>query len=328
MTFRTLSVRVALPALVLASALSAAGCTRSGQGGAARAASPDTPVATVDGAPILRGDLERRVRLVTGGEEEADPALRAGLLEQLVEERLLLAEAERRGITLAPADVEGHAKRLEAAMGRDAYERTLEVQGLTPEGFRSQVRDQLLAEAILQTVPKPKPITEHEVRAFYQERRSEFAQPEQYRARVITAASRPDAEALRARLASGADFARLAAEKSTSPERDRGGDLGFVPRGQLPPEFDAAVERLKPGELSPVVESPYGFHVLRLEERRPARQQTLDQAREEIARILNMGRAEAAHERWIADLRAKAKVEILDADLKAAAEPAGSPAAR
>jgi parvulin-like peptidyl-prolyl isomerase len=316
-----------LPLVASLATLALLGCSRVAPVGAARTgAAADTPVATVDGVPVARSELERRVREATGGETEVEPGLRAGLLDQIVEERLLLAEAARRGLEIAATEVDARARALEGAMGREAYERKLEAEGLTPEGFRARVREQLLMEAILQTVPRPKPITEHEVRAYYNAHRSDFAQPEHFRARVVTAVSLPDAEALRGQLAGGADFAKLAAEKSTSPERERGGDLGFLPKGQLPPEFDAALERLKPGELSPVIESPYGFHVFRLEERRPARQQTLEQARAEIVRLLNTSRAEATYERWIADLRAKAKVEVLDAELRADAPPTSSPA--
>lgn len=301
------------------------------------AGKPDVAVATVDGAPITDAELERRVRRVTGQADvsEAEPTLRASLLDQLVDERILLAEAERRGLSIPAADVDAKARAEETAMGAEAFAKMLEIEGLPREGFRKQVEDQLLVRAILATVPPPRPIRELDVREYYQAHRAEFAAPAQYRARLLTVASRPEAEALRAQVAGGADFAALAAAKSVSPEKSRGGDLGFVPEGQLPPEIDRAAQALKPGELSPVFQSPFGFHVLKLEERRPARQQTLDQARGEILRVLNTSRAEQATEAWLADLRAKATVEILDPTLKAAAadggaspEPAARPSAR
>ncbi|HEX7127786.1 MAG TPA: peptidyl-prolyl cis-trans isomerase [Thermodesulfobacteriota bacterium] len=313
--------------LVLALWLGA--CER-GQGPAAAvgrsAARPDVTIATVDGAPITASELERRLRRVTGQADvsDADPGLRASILDQLVDERILLAEAERRGLSIPAADVEAKARAEEAAMGAEAFARMLEVEGLTPEGFRTQVGEQLLIRAILATVPPPRPIREFDVREYYEAHRREFAEPAQYRARLLTVASRPEAEALRAQLAAGADFAALATAKSISPEKSRGGDLGFVPEGRMPPEIDEAARALAPGELSPVFQSPFGFHVLRLEERRPARQQTLDQARAEILRVLNTSRAEQATEAWLANLRAKARVEILDPTLAGAAADEGA----
>lgn len=326
-----------VPVVLLAALVAALGCERAPQGGAAAerrgAATPsaDVVVATVDGVPITRGDLERRVRVATDGDEAsaADASLHAGILEQLVEERVLLAEASRRGLTVPDADVDAAMRALEVAMGRGAYEKQIGREG--KEAFRTRVAEGLLIRALFTTVPAPRPITEHDVRTYYQEHRAEFAQPEQFRARVLTVATRAEAEALRAQLADGADFAALAAAKSTSPEKDRGGDLGFVPEGQLPPELDKALAPLGPGELSPVVESPYGFHVLKLEERRKARQRSLDDARDQIRETLRRTRVEAAHERWLADLMSKAKVEVLDPALRppaagGAAEPAPSPA--
>lgn len=311
--------------LVAALALALAGCER-GVGPDPSAASPpeaDVTVATVDGSPVTRAELDRRLRRVTGEADVsgAEPDLVAGVLDQLVDERILLAEAQRRGLSIAPSDIEAKARAEETAMGAEAFAAMLERERLTPEAFRKQVGDALLVRAILATVPRPRPIREFDVREYYDAHRKEFAQPPQYRARILTAPSRAEAEALRAQIAAGADFATVASAKSISPERTQGGDLGFVPTGQLPPEIDAQAEALKPGEMSAVFESPFGFHVLKLEDRRPARQQTLDQARAEIMRLLDTSRTEQATEAWLAALRKKATVEILDPALKAASAP-------
>jgi parvulin-like peptidyl-prolyl isomerase len=325
-------VNRSLAPLATAVLLSLPGCGReapaAGAGGAP--AESGAVIATVDGLPITRGELDRRVRRAAEGQSLADPGLRRALLDQLVEERVLLAEAKRRGLVLSQADIEAAAGKARAAMGPDAYATRLAREGLTDEGFLAEVGDGLHVRAILATAPAPKPITEHEVRSYYQAHRAEFAQPDQYRARLITAASRKEAEALRAQVTGGADFAALATAKSISPDKARGGDLGFVPQGQLPPEFDVAVASLRPGEVSPVVESPFGYHVIRLEERRAGGQRTLDQARDEIFRVLNTTRRESAHEAWLAGLVGKADIKILDPELQAADTAAGaaSPAAR
>ncbi len=329
MPLRPLSVLVVL-ALALAACNRAPGAGSSA--GGTTGAEAEVAVATVDGAPITRAELDRRVRRVTGEADvsSVEPVLKASLLDQLVDERILLAEAQRRGLAIQPSDVEAKARAEETAMGPGAFTRMLETERLTAEGFRKQVGDALLVRAILATVPAPRPIREFDVREYYDAHRAEFAQPAQFRARILTVASRAEAEALRAQIAAGADFAAIASARSISPEKAHGGDLGFVPSGQLPPEIEQAAA-LKPGELSPVFESPFGFHVLKLEERRAARQETLDQAREEIVRVLNTSRLEQAHEAWLGGLRSKARIEILDPTLEAAAAEGGAspePAAR
>lgn len=303
-------------------ALLLAGCERRGPAaadGAAAQASPDAgvAVATVDGVPITRGELVQRVRRVGGGDAaSADRALRASLLDQLIDERVLLAEAARRGLSVPAEDVEEAAKAAEAAMGPDGLRRVLEVEGITRDAWRARFGEALLIRTLLATVPPPTPITEHDVRRYYEEHRAELRWTERFRARIITVPTRPEAEALRAQLAGGADFAALARAKSISLEKEAGGDLGLLPKGRLPPEFDAALEQLKPGELSPVVESPYGFHIFRLEERRKAQQPTLEEVRDDIRETLARSRLETTYGRWLADLRAKAKIEVLDPELR------------
>src|SRR5215469_9271863 len=140
---------------------------------------------------------------------------------------------------------------------------------------------------------------EARVRAAYEQHPDRYHQHEQVHARHIlfklakdappaqVEATRKKAEAARERLASGADFAALARELSDDPgSKDKGGDLGFFPRGQMVPAFDQAAFSLEPGKLSEPVRTDFGFHLLRVEERRPAEDRTYEQVREELAREL------------------------------------------
>jgi peptidyl-prolyl cis-trans isomerase D len=150
------------------------------------------------------------------------------------------------------------------------------------------------------------------VRQEYERRRSEFDRPEEVRARhvlvrVAEDAPEPDVERarqrieeLRARIEGGADFADVALEASEDPgSKEQGGDLGFFPRGRMVKAFEEAAFSLEPGALSPVVRTPFGFHVIRVEERRPPVVIPFEEARQEIARELVRARAgrEAARER-------------------------------
>jgi peptidyl-prolyl cis-trans isomerase D len=150
---------------------------------------------------------------------------------------------------------------------------------------------------------------EARVRTAYQQHPDRYHVPEQVHARHIlfklakdappeqVEATRKKAEAARARLASGADFAALARELSDDPgSKDKGGDLGFFQRGQMVPPFEQAAFSLEPGQLSEPVRTDFGFHILRVEERRPAEDRTYEQVREELARELlaeDAGRVQA-----------------------------------
>lgn len=146
---------------------------------------------------------------------------------------------------------------------------------------------------------------EGEAKALYEERLESYDVPEQVRARHIllrvqpgapaeaSEARRKEAEALHARLAAGEDFAKLASELSEDPgSKESGGDLGFFKRGQMVKPFEDAAFALQPGELAPVVRTDFGFHVLRVEERKAAQLRTFDEVKGELAREI-LGREKA-----------------------------------
>jgi len=134
-------------------------------------------------------------------------------------------------------------------------------------------------------------------KALYEQRLETYDVPEQVRARHILLRIEPgataeavaerqqQAEALRARLVAGEDFATLAGSASEDPgSKESGGDLGFFKRGQMVKPFEDAAFGLQPGELSPVFRSDFGFHVLRVEERKPAQLRSFDEVKSELAR--------------------------------------------
>jgi peptidyl-prolyl cis-trans isomerase C len=120
----------------------------------------------------------------------------------------------------------------------------------------------------------------------------------------------PAARKLWERIHNGAQFEKLARLYSVSPDRERGGDLGFFTRGQKPKAFEEACFRLKPGQLSPVTPSEYGYHLFKVLERRPARPRTFEEARADIVAALRREKEAAAEEAFRRELRARAAIEI------------------
>jgi len=121
-----------------------------------------------------------------------------------------------------------------------------------------------------------------EVAEEYDRHPERWTRPEEARVARIFARARPEAERARARAASGSDFGELARTVSKAPDAARGGALGWVQRGDLPSEFEAAIFRLKPGEVSPVIAAEEGFLVFKLIDRRPARTLSREEAAPEI----------------------------------------------
>jgi parvulin-like peptidyl-prolyl isomerase len=259
-----------------------------------------TWVVRVDGAPIERHALDAAVaqRL------ETDPdASRAELVDQelvrLVEEELVLARASELGVQVSDGDL---AQRLRTIHAGAAAE-------VDPD-YREQVRRQMkIDRAGLLVLAERAQASDADIAHAFEEQRERFAQPERVRVRQIVVEDPAAARRLLARLAEGADFATLAAENSLAPEAPEGGLLPPYARGEMPDAFDAAFG-LAPGALSDIVESPYGFHVFRLEERIAAREATLEAARETLRAEIESQRLDEARRDWIEELRRSAQIEV------------------
>lgn len=194
------------------------------------------------------------------------------------------------------------------AEARDALRRRLETVQLAyvaidtthlPDGV--EITDAQVDELIAKDEPR--------LRTFYDQSPQRYHQPEQVRARHILLRVPKDATPeqsaaiekqmldLRARIEQGEDFAKLADERSEDPgSKGRGGDLGFFGRGQMTPPFEAAAFALEPGQLSPVVRTDFGFHLIRTEAKKPAQETSYEQAQRDIARELvasDVAKAEA-----------------------------------
>ena len=122
---------------------------------------------------------------------------------------------------------------------------------------------------------------------------------------------------MQAQLRAGKKFADLARRYSLSADAKVGGDLGFFPRGQMPSAFDAVVFNLRPGQVSDVVSTEYGYHLFRVIEFKPARKRDFSEVRDQVeARIVKLKEAEA-HEAFEHELQTKAKIRINESTLQA-----------
>jgi len=167
-------------------------------------------------------------------------------------------------------------------------------------------------------------VSDKEVHAFYVDNPGKFTTPEQVRARHILvqadsatpaedrARARATAEEILAVVRTGADFEALARERSQDATAAQGGDLGWVARDKMVPEFEAAAFAMRPGEVSSLVETVFGFHVIRVEGRRGGEPVPEAKVREEIRKQLLGEKQKAAVGATIDSLRAKARIEFAE----------------
>jgi parvulin-like peptidyl-prolyl isomerase len=247
-------------------------------------------------------------------------------LDQLIDDELLWQEAARLGMTATKKEVD-----LAVAEGRaryktaDEFARRLERAGLSEATYPQHAKRQASIQHLLERkVLKGLRVADPEIHAFYSENPDKFTTPEQVHARHILvqadsassaeerARARATAEEILALLRAGSDFEALARERSQDPSAAQGGDLGWVDRDKMVPEFEAVAFALRDGEVSSLVETVFGFHVIRTEGRRGGEAVPEAMVREEIRKHLLGEKQKAAVRAAIDSLRTKARIEFAE----------------
>lgn len=300
--------------LALLAALSllagAAGC---------RDRSPDAASAPVllqiDGFSITLDEFNRRFEQTLPpdhslGQDEKDELKRA-FLRQVIDRELTLAEARRLELSVSPEEVEAALAEYRRDYPDGEFDKLLQTQGISLAQWRAELEERLLMEKVLAgAIHARVQVSADEIAAYYQSHRDEFDRPAQVRARQIVLDSEDQGREVLAQLRKGASFTEMAELFSLSPDADSGGDLGYFPQGEMPPEFDEVVFNLPVGELSNLVKSDYGFHIFLVEDKREARSLSQAEAAAEIEALLRRAKEEQAYQEWLMELGAKARIDV------------------
>jgi peptidyl-prolyl cis-trans isomerase C len=292
-------------------------------------------VARVNGVDIKKDELLRqaeemraRVAQASGGRQvpELDDSFYKEILSSMVAQTLLLQDAARQGVTVTDQEVK---TQIEAMMKRfpDAatFQKALSSQGMTEQDLEQNVRREALTQRYLSTkVFNDVKVSDQAAKEFYDKNQEQMQRPERVHVRHILVQVKPDAPAadkqkakakaedLLERAQGGEDFAKLAAENSDDPgSKGRGGDLSWLTRGQTVPPFDQAAFALtKPNELSPVVESQFGYHVIQLLEHGSASTVSFEEAKGRITQVLKQKQAGEKLQARVEQLKKQGKVAV------------------
>ena len=210
--------------------------------------------------------------------------LREKILDVLIGQELLWQAARRDKIFVDDAEVDQAFAQYQAQFDDElSFNNKLSDGGFNKSSFQQNLKQQLSVRKWIQEfVLKDVSVSDAEVSAFYNENKAEFIEPEKIRARhiliklesgasdEIRASALEQLSAIRQEIVEGANFASLASEKSQGPSAANGGDLGYFTRGQMVPGFEQAAFALAPGEVSEIVETRFGFHLIKLEDRKSA----------------------------------------------------------
>ncbi|MBI2439937.1 MAG: peptidylprolyl isomerase [Lentisphaerae bacterium] len=292
--------------------------------------SPETVLVQVNDQAITQGDLDVEIsklaRMMQSQGRSDDqfammlPAIRPQILDSLIVRSLLAGEFLKKKITAADGEINGEIERIKASLPKNrTLEELLKLNGVSDQVFRDDIAEQVKFGKLL-NIGEP---TDKELNEFYEENKSRlYEKPETIHARHILigakatnspaekAACKAKAETLRKQLvdAKGADFEKLAQENSDCPSKAEGGDLGEFGKGQMVPEFEAAAFSLKTNEISAVVETEFGYHVVQLLEHNGARTIPFAEVTNKIVAQLKGRKLQEKARPFIQDLRDKATI--------------------
>lgn len=288
-------------------------------------------VAKVNGKDITEGEIQKVMNMFMkqmGGRippeqvAAAVPRIRERIVEELVMRNIMMAEVAKQGISLSDSEFEDvKAELAQELPPGTTFETYMAESGTTEAELRQQmaVRKMIMAKA--DALAKP---TEEEIQKFYEENKDGFAEKESVTASHILiktdpadddaakAAKRERIEGLRKQLVEGADFAELAKANSDCPSASAGGDLGAFGRGQMVPEFEDAAFAQPVGSVGEVVETQFGYHIIKVTEHTQGKAQELSEVKSRISDILYSQKQQDAVREYVDGLRSGADIQRFD----------------
>lgn len=292
----------------------------------ASASSGGQAAARVNGRPIPLEEVKKVAQeIAEQGQTRIDSTVWNSALEQLITAELLLQAAKSQGVAVSEKEIDQELQEIQA-FGKD-HPLVEWLRKTEPNRAREEIRRSLLIEKFLDKRIKVE-ISPAQVRQYYEEHAERFERPPMVRASHILIrvqgndreSARKRAEELRERVMKGEDFSELAKRYSQDPyTAAKGGDLDFFP--ERPTPVAQAAFQLEVGQVSDIVESPYGFHIIKVTARRPAGRASLEEVSDEIRSLLEEDRREEAEEALVEELRQKARIEILVANPPASNAP-------
>lgn len=294
------------------------------------APSPDEAVvARVNGEKIRTGDLQAVLQEEAAdygpeilGRPDGRMAVKNKLLTDLVERRLLLQEAKTLGVSLSPEEKRTAFEKLKSGYSEEEFLQELKKTGRVLARWQESQEQKLIVAKLIDQILIPEKPSDREVETEYRRNRSSWREPDRVHCRQIVTSSRAKAEKILSLLKKGGNFAALAQQYSESPDRENGGDLGWVAHGELPTIMDEACFRYGTGDTSGIVASDYGFHIFRVIEKKPARSLTLKEARPLIEKDWLERHRDEILGRWLDEKYKRAKIEIDEKRLESIPIPA------
>ncbi len=244
--------------------------------------------------------------------EHADDLLiiKSQILESMIGNEILRQAAIELGLEVTEDEIQAELDNIKVNYPDEAtFLSILERVKYTLEDLRYDILLQKSFDKVTAYLGKSETVTEEEIQSYYEENISRYSQPEQIKASHILVDTEEEILAVVEQLENGADFAKLAEEKSTCPSSARGGELGFFSRGQMVPEFEYVAFKTEIGQISEPVQTEFGWHVILVTDKKEAAVQPLDDVRTNIETTLMLKKQSEKAVEYLKDKWEKAEIE-------------------
>lgn len=287
-------------------------------------------VASVNGSPINLIQVQLRGKLILPqasyhgqiSDEKIKEAM-AEALNQLIIEELMHQEAKKAGISVSEKEINNRLKEIKKGYKSDeAFNKSLSANNLDINSFKRLIEKEIAIKRIKdKAFGKAISLSEAKVKDYYEKNKEKFREPEKIRLRQILIKvppyaskeewekGRKKAEGILSQIKEGKEFAKLAKEFSDDPGREKGGDIGFIHKGRLEPYIESIAYSMKVGEMSDVLQTIYGYHIIKLEEKKPPEDIPFPKIKEKLKKDLEQLAIEEKQTEWVKELKEKADIK-------------------
>lgn len=276
--------------------------------------------ATVDGSPIYMSEVQSQLdRIGTQNKtaeqkktfEQQKKQITTQILDLLIDEKVYVIQADKMNIEVTDKDVETEVnKTIKRFPSQAEFDKALKDAGMTMDDLRRFTKTRLITDKVNKKVVGTVTVTDAKMKDYYDKNQAQFKDPEKVKVSHILVKTEDEAKAIHAQIIAGTSFADIAKEKSTDPaSKANGGDLGFVQKGAMVPEFEVAAFAMQPGNPPQIVKTQFGWHVIIVTDRTPEKQRTYEESKASIEQMLKSQEDSNKTKAWLDGVKKKMTIK-------------------